>query len=185
MYTKYNDYELLYLIEEGSELAYSALVEKYEYLIRQKISDYHVKPKYWDDYVQECFYTLDGAIRIFDENKGKSFYSYFLMQLNFKIRKLLAQEKDYFYKVSLIEFPEIIEEQIIPYDEEKFDVEDYDMDFSVLELDVLICLSKGLKPREICDLYHLDSRKVYNAIARLKVKLKPVLNNGTQKNNKK
>ena len=52
-YTNYNDYELLYLISEGSELALDLLYKKYYIYINKVVGKINV-PKYTkEDLVQE------------------------------------------------------------------------------------------------------------------------------------
>ena len=172
MYIKYNDFELLYLIEEGSEEAYYALIYKYQFLIHQKITDFHIKDKYRDDFFQEGLMVLDEAIRTFNEYKGKSFTMFFQMVLSFRIQRLLAQEKKYFYNVTLVEYPEMIREDNDNLEKDTIKDKYSDYGFSNLELDILSFISQGYKPKEIASVRKIEARSVYNAIARIKKKIK-------------
>ena len=50
---KYNDYELLYLIDIGNEDALETLVWKYGYLIKSKINKMNIPQVLRDDFYQE------------------------------------------------------------------------------------------------------------------------------------
>lgn len=170
MYIKYNDFELLYLIDSGSEEAYFALVHKYSYYIHKKISDFHMKEKYREDFFQEGLMVLDEAIKKYDEYRGKSFNRYFDMLLVHRFQRLLALEKNYFYNVSLVEFPEMLEEQVSEFetnDSVNSIVEELDrLKFSELEKSIYMFVLNGLKPREIAKKTNMDIKVVYNAICR-------------------
>lgn len=172
MYIKYNDFELLYLIEEGSEEAYNAMVYKYQHLINQKIKDFRIKPKYKDDYIQEGLIVLDEAIRNFNEYKGKTFTMYFSMLLTYRFQRLLDQEKKYFYNVTLVEFPEMIKEEKSEFEVDSIRDKYKDYGFSELELEILNFISQGYKPIEIAKAKKIECRKVYNTISRIKTKIK-------------
>ena len=47
-----------------------------------------------------------------------------------------------------------------------------DYGFSNLELDILSFISQGYKPKEIASVRKIEARSVYNAIARIKKKIK-------------
>ena len=70
---QYNDYELLYLMNEFDEEAERILFEKYTNLIKAKIRKFKVKSRYKDDFMQEGYYMLMIAIRTYDEFSNKTF----------------------------------------------------------------------------------------------------------------
>ena len=47
---QYNDYELLYMIEDDSKEALEILVKKYEPLIYTRLIKFRIKKEYFDDY---------------------------------------------------------------------------------------------------------------------------------------
>lgn len=181
MYIKYNDFELLYLIDDGSEEAYFALVEKYSYYIHKKISDFHLKEKYREDFYQEGLMILEEAVRKYDEYRGKSFNRFFDMLLVFRFQRLLALERNYFYNVSLVEFPEMLEEEVLEFDtnDNLSNISD-ELDrlgFSDLEKDIYMFVLNGLKPREIAKKTNMDIKVVYNAICRSKKRIEATKQN--------
>ncbi len=99
----YNDYELLDLILENDEIAYSIMLKKYKNVIFSKSLEYYKYLKGYNytgfvlnDFLEEGLVTLDHAIKSFDSNKGVIFYSFFLACLissfNLMLRTLFAKK---------------------------------------------------------------------------------------------
>ncbi|MBR6071262.1 MAG: hypothetical protein IKP77_00335 [Acholeplasmatales bacterium] len=87
MYLNYNDNELLYLLREGSKEAFLVLYNKYDILIKKiskKACPYGDK-KY--DLIQEGRMILFECIRTYDSYYEISFYSYFNICFNRKLKK--------------------------------------------------------------------------------------------------
>ena len=89
---KFNDYELIYLVRRHSEEALEFLFKKYEVLIDIKLHAFHVSQSQYYDFKQECFLSLDKAIRNFSEEFNKSFYRYVELIIDRKIMNLLRSE---------------------------------------------------------------------------------------------
>ena len=92
MYINYNDYELLYLIKDGSEEAYKYLFHKYKIYVLAAIKDNIQYTDKINDIIQECLMTLDDCIWHFDDSLNVSFYSYFSISLRRKINTLLTNQ---------------------------------------------------------------------------------------------
>ena len=79
---KYNDYELVYMINEDEE-ALSFLVKKYEPLFRKLSYSFVQKHKYKgidpEDIIQHCRIALCHIVDKFDSNKDVLFYTYLLV----------------------------------------------------------------------------------------------------------
>lgn len=173
---KYNDFELLYLISEGEDFAFEILCDKYKYLIIQRIRDYRIKSKYFDDYLQEGFLVLITAMKTYDSYVfRKTFNKYFDLLLQRRFQRLLKNESNFFYNVILMEYPELIEDEE-GVGESLFVREeplDFNQDiFSDIEKEVSKYLANGLKPREIASELKCDVKKIYNAIDRIKIKFR-------------
>ena len=80
-FSKYNDYELLYLIRANVEEARDILFWKYSFLIKSRINRLGVPRLYWDDYYQEGCLMLHRAIKIYDEGSRMSFTKFFELLL--------------------------------------------------------------------------------------------------------
>lgn len=94
MYLKYNDYELLYLIDEGSEEAYNVLFRKYEHLIYATVRQFYPYGDKADDLIQEGRMVLYGCIRNYNQNMKASFYTFFYVSFKRKLGK--EAECDYY-----------------------------------------------------------------------------------------
>ena len=92
MYTNYNDYELLYLINEGSEKALDLLFNKYDHLIRMIAKEYAPYGNKSSDLAQEFRMVLFRCIKCYNESCHVSFYTYFLISLNRKAKRVTKND---------------------------------------------------------------------------------------------
>ena len=101
---KYNDYELIYMINEDED-AFSFLLDKYEPLFK-KIAYSSVKRCASkgidvDDLIQQCRITLCYVVDKYDYNRDVLFYTYLLVCLNRAIfnlsRKSVKQPECCYY----------------------------------------------------------------------------------------
>ena len=93
---QYNDYELLYMVEEDSPEAMEILINKYTPLIYARISKFHIKETYVDDYYQEGLIILFQATKKYNAESPMSFTNFFDLMLQRKIIDLLRKNKRYF-----------------------------------------------------------------------------------------
>lgn len=98
LFVNYNDYELLYLIREGSEQAFNVLYHKYDVFIQKIINRYMpIGDKYYDLY-QECLFVLINCIEKYNSYSNVSFFLYFKISVKRRI-SYLFKKKEYFDKV--------------------------------------------------------------------------------------
>ena len=98
---KYNDYELLYLINDGSEYALNLFFEKYDLYISKFILEFvSYYNENYEDLVQEGRMILFRCIKMYEPNSNTSFFTYFTVSLKRKILKLLYTEYNYLPIVS-------------------------------------------------------------------------------------
>lgn len=162
---QYNDYELLYLMNEFDEEAEKILIEKYSVLIRFRIRKFRVKDRYIDDFMQEGLYMLLIAAKTYNEMSEKTFTKYFDLILQRKFQRLIEQEKNYFYNVDLIEdINSLREPNVFIYEHDKQE------SFSTFEEKVLKYQKKNYRPREIAQFLNCDIKSVYNCLYRIKEK---------------
>ncbi|MCR5231496.1 MAG: hypothetical protein K6B64_02515 [Acholeplasmatales bacterium] len=84
-YKFYNDFEMLYLIKEGNELAYNIMFLKYEkYIWKIVLESYPYNSKN-EDLVQEGRIVLHNCILGYNSYMNVSFFSYFTICLKRKI----------------------------------------------------------------------------------------------------
>lgn len=167
----YNDYELLYLIHSGCEVALEVMLKKYEGLIVNTINGFHIVNRMFDDFFQEGLLTLYKAIRYFREDKNMTFTNFFNLLLKRRYIDLLKQnEKDFNY-------------QILTDDIESYglfvlneDAEKYDIDLSKMsEFEKVIYQKYFVEEKSIEDIakeMNLTEKQVYSARSRVKSKLK-------------
>lgn len=93
-YKIYNDYEMLYLIKEGNELAYNIMFLKYEKYIWRLVTDLYSKQTKSEDMVQEGRMVLHSCILGYNSYMGISFFSYFSICLK---RKIFKEMKKSYY----------------------------------------------------------------------------------------
>ena len=77
MFVNYNDYELLYLIQDGEEKALHVLLKKYDTLIYTVVREMYPYGDKAYDLMQEGRMTLYNCIYKYSKAKEISFYSYF------------------------------------------------------------------------------------------------------------
>ena len=176
MTDKYNDYELLYLISEGSEEAEEILYDKYSFLIKKRIRAFKIQKRCVDDFYQVGLMCLNKAINTYCEYYNKSFNKYFDLILQRKYMNLLKKEQDYFYGVSLIEDYDFLSDSYIE-DKDTYDYEEQRLTEYVDNLKnsssdqrqiISELLEKSIKPRDIASLLKCDVKKVYNEIYAIK-----------------
>ncbi len=80
METKYNDYELLYLIRQKNEIAFMILMRKYERVARYLIQKYvgeDISLLIKEDYLQNGRLKLLQAVEDYREDSNSSFYHFY------------------------------------------------------------------------------------------------------------
>lgn len=162
---QYNDYELLYLMNEFDEDAERLLYEKYSYLIRNRIIKFNIKERYRDDFFQEGLYMLFIATKTYNENCKKTFNKYFDLILQRKFMRLIAREKHYYFDVDLQDGDTIINESY------SFEYSYFNHNqLSEFEEAVIELKSKNYRPKEIAEKLDCDVKRIYNCLCRIKSK---------------
>lgn len=165
----YNDYELLYMINEFDEEAEIIFYNKYRNLIYKRMNDFKIKLNRRDDFMQEGLFILSNAIRNYNYYGKKSFNKYFDLLLQRRFINILRDEKNYFYNVSIEDSSSIIMEK----NSFVYDTRDYDIrGLSSLEKEVIKFKSQNYKPKEIAQVLNCDVKSVYNCLCRIKMKFK-------------
>ncbi len=95
----YNDYELLYLInDEGSEQAFDILYKKYDTYIWFMIHKYMFKSDKQFDLYQEALLVFNRCIKTFHECFNVSFCSYLSISI---VRRFTYLKKDKYYNSTI------------------------------------------------------------------------------------
>ena len=174
-YANYNDFELLYLVREGSEQAQNILYHKYSILIHKLVVRYYNFGDKKEDLVQEGFMILYKCIKSFNPGLTISFFSYVLLSLNRHFSYLL--KGDYFsrgiFLTDNIQAPDGNN-----YYQYSFLKRGYY--FLKEDIDILLyqeCLLEGLSLKAFSAKYGLSYQKVYLKRKVILEDLKKILTN--------
>lgn len=166
-----NDNELLHLIKLDNEDALQTMFEKYDILIKTKIKKYNFPFSLYEDYLQEGRLMLLKAIETFDAKYEKTFNKYFDLILSNHFNNLYNKAKRYQNSMILVETTSV---DIEIKEEEKEEIEYPDLGMlPQIEQVIFDYFYKGNYPiREICMKFKYEEKQVYNAIQRVKTKIK-------------
>ena len=171
-YKDYNDFELLYMIEENSSEALDIMINKYSSLIYSRIKKFKIKENYIDDYYQEGLLVLYQAIHKYDLESPMSFTNFFDLLLQRKFIDLLRKNKKYFEENIIKEDVDIVV-TYEPVNELIFEEQISLLinKLSKLEKEIfLLKYKENMKAREISKHLNIDLKKVYSAHDRIKLK---------------
>lgn len=168
-YSDYNDYELIELIKENNEEATEIMYQKYDSLIKNRVSRFNIKPSMFEDFVQEGRLALNKAIQTYKMDSAKTFNKFFDMVLQRRFITILKQnQKDFYNIVYVDDVFSLIGEKSNDTVLESID----DSDFTQLEKQIYqYRYMENYKPREIAEILKMDAKQVYNACNRIKKKI--------------
>lgn len=99
--TKYNDYELLYLIKRKNEIALDIIYSKYKIYLYYKLKKYTFSREFIDDIVQDCLMEMTISLKRFDENRNILFFTFIDVIFERKINKSLIK---YYKDKNIVEY---------------------------------------------------------------------------------
>jgi len=116
-----NDYYLIYLYREGSEIALNLLFKKYEPLIYKEVKLYNIDKFYFEDCLQIGRIALFKSIETFNESHGASFYTFFKVVLYREIYRsngtIIKQYKNVSNYMDYFKQSQNIQKELVnPYD---------------------------------------------------------------------
>ena len=185
------DSELIYLINEGNEEERKALYNKYNPFIKSVVSK---MVKYCkntgleeNDLYQEGMLGLTNAIKNYDETKDNKFYTYAKTCIEKKIISAIVASKrikhramnesifidDADNSIFKIDGPE---EMIIDIENETEMLNNIRNELTDFEDQVLLLKIGGLKKKEISEVLERDDKAVDNALQRIRVKVRKIIN---------
>lgn len=187
-YNDYNDYELVFLAQEGNEDAINIIYKKYKPIIvkKSKLAIYSTKNSGSEinDVMQEAYLGLEEAIRNFSQNDEATFYTFANLCIDRKISNYIRKMAN--KKNILLNEAIFIDENMENYLKDTTDIENnlirkvmkeeiinkiYDK-FTTLEKDVYNLLIDGYSLAEISSKLDKDIKSIYNTIDRIKQKVK-------------
>ena len=187
-YNEYNDYELVFLAQEGNEDAINIIYKKYKPIIvkKSKLAIYSTKNSGSEinDVMQEAYLGLEEAIKNFSQNDEATFYTFANLCIDRKISNYIRKMAN--KKNILLNEAIFIDENMENYLKDTTDIENnlirkvmkeeiinkiYDK-FTTLEKDVYNLLVDGYSLAEISNKIEKDIKSIYNTIDRIKQKVK-------------
>ncbi len=92
-YSQYNDYELVYMVQEENENAYQILYDKYQPLLRQIASRFFSTYRHfgveYDDLYQEANLALTKAIHAYQVSSNTLFYTFACITVQSKLKNFI------------------------------------------------------------------------------------------------
>lgn len=181
---QYNDYELLDLILDKDEVAYSIMLDKYKPLVYKMARKYYncVVNSYYvgltlNDFVNEGYLAFDRAIKNFDQDKGYLFYSYLYSCLksnySLMLRNLFALKNKPLLHYQELDFEINDSKQIDPYNYINTtvfydDLKDYLFNIDFIDSAILELRFNNFKYREIVDLLDVNNARINRVISKAK-----------------
>lgn len=169
----YNDYELIYAIKNGEEIALEIMLLKYDPYISHYV---YKRTGYFDeDLIQEGRIVLYNSIYSYKDSSRFSFFSYFNVCFKRKINKLLSSEKNQKKYLFLAEFENEYYETEIGFNKRKNIVPKYvfldDLDLKIYD-DVIIsgiklkdfAIENKLNYQKLLKKYHELVKRIYDSI---------------------
>ena len=180
----YNDYELLYMVNEDEE-AFSYLVKKYEPLFRKLsysfVKNYKYKGIDPEDLIQQCRITLCKIVDKYDPNRSILFYTYLLVCLKGAISNYARSylNKPDCYNYMDIDNYENFDSFILDFDvyenhlsyEFQESITNFKHNLDWLHSLVFELRCNGFSYKEIASLLDINSKKVDNILLSVRKKL--------------
>lgn len=175
----YNDFELIYLIQcHYDRGARDILFNKYKPLIYKIVLNYIYDKSLVKDYVQFSYLKLEKAYTSFYPDLNKTFTRYFELILKRDIFKMIKKSykdtKSVILEENTIDFLNNNYENIEFLEEEtkyKF-IKEYNFKSLILN-DIYKLIYIENKPiKDVINILNIEPKKVYNAIYRIKNKIK-------------
>lgn len=193
MYDEYNDYELVDLVNEENEEANNIIFKKYEPLIlslaKEMMKYVHNNGIDLNDMIQEGMIGLNSAIQTFRETKETLFFTYAKTcikrkmidliiannrQKNQALNNSISFDRDDAADLSYLVKDEFSNpEHMIINEETKKEIIEYAInELSTIEYQIFELRINGFNYKEIAEILDISTKKVDNALHRIKNKLK-------------
>lgn len=162
------------MIQEGNDEALKLMEDKYKLFIAKKISKFNLYYEY-DDAYQEALIVMVRSIMRFKPVFNKSFTRYFELNLENRFISIVRSKSRYFKFLSE-KSPVLVENHVQEAPNMYFTRSDFDEFVKMLsEFEKKVFEQKIFNESsvdEIANMMNCDSKKVYNAIDRIRSKLK-------------
>ncbi len=174
IFRNYNDFEIIDLIKQGNEEAFKLMVDKYKFFVAKMIKKFNLQNEY-DDMFQEALMVMHKSIKRFDQSFNKTFMRYF--ELNLTNRFITIKNKHNKYGKFLSEKLPLLYKETINESKGYYitDKEIYTALNTLSDLEKQVFQIKIIEKRtiqETAKYLNFPEKKIYNAIDRIKKKIK-------------
>lgn len=173
-FRNYNDFEIIDFIKQGNEEALELMFEKYKYLVAKKIIIFNLTDDY-DDCFQEGMIVLYKSVLKFDDSRNKSFTRFFEGNLENHLISIIRsrQRRARFIHEKL---PKLVDYSMEEKEAEYYSKDDLRQAIDQLsEFEKVIFKAKFLENKETNEIareQNISVKKVYNAVDRVRQKIK-------------
>ena len=183
-----NDFELVYLAQEGNEEAINSLYQKYKPIIVKKSKNAIMYATHHgidiNDIMQEAYIGFDEAIRNFSQDEKASFYTFALLCVDRKIANYLRKTTGSKGKIlnDAITIDDTLEKVLGDGLDIEYNLIDKDVDNELItsikknltdfEKRVFDLKLKDYSFEEIAKLLNKDVKSIYNTFQRIKSKIR-------------
>jgi len=174
IFRNYNDFEIINLVKQGDDEAFELMVNKYKFLIAKKIKQFNLVYDY-DDCFQESLILLHKSVVKYDETYGKTFTRFFELNLTNFLISYKKKKNNYFtfiYEKLPIYNHNSIEE---PRRHDFLDQEVYEVLDNLSSFEKEVFQRKIVEKRTVrqaAEIMSSDEKRIYNALGRIKNKIK-------------
>lgn len=187
-----DDIELVLLAQENNEDAKIELYEKYKPLLVSKSSEVfsylNNKGLEKNDVYQEVLLAFESAINEYEPEKDVSFYTFFNVCLKNKINSFIVRHNSSKNKIlnESLSFDDVdnvhleimgndTEKELLEVENENELLDKIEDKLTKQEYKVFCLKIKGSSIKEIASLMKTDTKTIYNAMQRIKVKISAII----------
>lgn len=190
---EYNDYELVSLAQENNDIAIDLLHKKYKDLIYNKSKKIYYclrnRGLELSDVMQEAMIGFEEAIKAYNQDDNTLFYTFAMLCVDRQLKSLVLKQnrdKHKFLNEAITldnddDLYNILSNDITP-ETEFFSKEEANNIYNNLkdcltEFEELVFELKlqGCSYKEISDILDVDSKDIYNAVSRIRVKASKII----------
>ncbi len=183
-YGAYSDKELLIMLKNGSEKAFTEIIKRYSGTVLGISGSYYADALTSDDWFQEGMIGLLNAVKSYNEKTDTSFSTYASVCIRNRINSVWrnSNSKKNLPLNNRVELTETTlpcvnspEEDYITNEQYLYAVSSFMKQLSPTERDVFLCYLSGFGYNEIAEKLGINEKSVDNALCRAKIKLKKAI----------
>ena len=183
-YGNFSDKELLVMLKNGSEKAFTEIIKRYSGTVMSISCSYYADALTSDDWFQEGMIGLLNAVKSYNDKADTSFATYAAVCIRNRINSVWrnSNSKKNFPLNNCVELTETTlpcvnspEEDYIINEQYLYAVSSFMKQLSPTERDVFLCYLSGFGYNETAEKLGINEKSVDNALCRAKIKLKKAI----------